>query len=84
MVLPGLSIITDLGSHDTFRIWRPQRFLQYTLPWPVHSWSRPDHTELGFQRRVLHSAPYFHPINFYLLVSLGSIVRSVILNLIDV
>ena len=63
-------MITELGSRDTFHIWRPLRFLQYTLPWLVHSWSKPDHTELGFQRRGLHLDPYFRPINSHLLMSL--------------
>ena len=70
-MLPGLFMATtELGSRVTFRIWHPQHFLQYTLPWLVHNWSRPDHTELGFQRRGLHSAPYSRAIKFYLLVSL--------------
>ena len=70
---------TKLGSRVTFRIWHPQCFLQYTLPWLVHNWSRPDHTELGFQRRGLHSAPYSRAIKFELLVSL--LVESAVSHL---
>ena len=75
-------MVTKLDSRDTFRIWHQLRFLRYTLPWLVHNWSRPDHTELGFQRRGPHSAPYLRFNNLTMLVFKLSIMRSGVVYLI--